>query len=49
MLAAVLFATTTSAQNIDRAKRPATPHQPSFKFPKIESQTLANGLRVIVV
>jgi len=49
MLAAVLFATTTSAQNIDRAKRPSIPPQPSFKFPKIESQTLANGLRVIVV
>jgi len=49
MLVGFLLATTTSAQNIDRAKRPSIAPQPSFKFPKIESQTLANGLRVIVV
>lgn len=49
IVALFLSATTASAQNIDRSKRPAIAPPPSFKFPKIETHTLANGLRLVVV
>ena len=38
-----------SGQSLDRSKRPATPPEPAFRFPAAHSQTLANGLRVVVV
>src|SRR5436190_8444460 len=49
ILAGVLSAAPGAAQDIDRSKRPAVVPQPTFRFPKIERHTLANGLRVIVV
>ncbi|HEY4132452.1 MAG TPA: pitrilysin family protein, partial [Gemmatimonadaceae bacterium] len=37
------------AQDIDRSKRPETPPPPTFKFPKVASATLPNGLHLLVV
>ena len=52
MLAAALAgcaAHAASGQSLDRTKRPATPPEPALKFPAAYSQTLANGLRIVVV
>jgi zinc protease len=38
-----------SGQSLDRSKRPATPPEPALRFPAAYSQTLANGLRVVIV
>jgi zinc protease len=45
----ILSAATASAQRLDRSQRPAPAPAPTFKFPKMETHTLANGLRLIVV
>jgi zinc protease len=47
--ALVVWATAASSQDIDRSKRPAIAPPPAFKFPKVETHTLDNGLRLIVV
>lgn len=44
-----LSSSAAPGQNIDRAKRPVIGAQPTFKFPKMETHTLANGLRLVVV
>jgi zinc protease len=38
-----------NAQSLDRSKQPVAPPAAPFKFPKTQTKTLANGLRVIVV
>jgi zinc protease len=45
----MVCATAASSQTIDRSHRPPIVPPPTFKFPKMETHTLANGLRVIVV
>jgi len=45
----VLSATAASSQTVDRSRRPPIAPPPTFKFPKMETHTLTNGLRVIVV
>ncbi len=47
--ALAFFASRASSQNVDRSKRPNVGAPPTFKFPKVETHTLANGLRLIVV
>ena len=47
--ALAFFASRASSQHIDRSKRPNVGAPPTFKFPKVETHTLANGLRLIVV
>jgi zinc protease len=42
-------ATAAAGQDIDRSTRPAIAPPPTFKFPKLETHTLPNGLRLIVV
>ncbi len=42
-------ASVVGAQDVDRSKRPETPPPPIFKFPKVTSNTLPNGLRLLVV
>src|SRR5437867_2649965 len=49
LVALVLSAATTGAQGVDRSKRPAAAPLPTFKFPKAETHTLANGVRLIVI
>lgn len=44
-----LFASEASSQSVDRSKRPDAGTSPRFTFPKMETHTLANGLRVILV
>lgn len=46
---AAAAASTVGAQGIDRSKRPIAPPPTPFVFPKIQSHTLPNGLRVLVV
>jgi zinc protease len=49
-LAAVVgFAGTLPAQQLDRSKRPTPAPPPAFVFPKVETRTLSNGLKVSVV
>jgi zinc protease len=47
----VLLAVASAArsQDVDRAGRPAVPPPPTFKFPKLQSHTLPNGIRLLVV
>jgi zinc protease len=47
--ALAFFASRASSQDVDRSKRPHVGAPPTFKFPKVETHTLANGLRLIVV
>lgn len=47
--ALVLSSATAWAQDLDRSKRPTPPPPPTFKFPKMETHTLGNGVRVIVI
>jgi len=47
--ALAFFASRGSSQNIDRSKRPNVGAPPTFKFPKLETHTLANGLRLVVI
>jgi zinc protease len=47
--ALIVSAATASAQELDRSQRPPPMPAPTFKFPKMETHTLANGLRLIVV
>jgi Predicted Zn-dependent peptidases len=47
--ALIVSTATASAQELDRSQRPAAMPAPTFKFPKMETHTLANGLRLIVV
>jgi zinc protease len=49
LIALAAFAITSSAQDIDRSKRPIVDTAPTFKFPNVETHTLANGLRLILV
>jgi zinc protease len=37
------------AQVVDRTKRPVVPAAPTFKFPDVQTHTLRNGLRLVVV
>lgn len=48
LVLAVVLAAQAGAQDIDRSQRPATPPPPTFKFPKVTSHTLPNGLRLLV-
>jgi len=49
MVALALPVIAAGSQNVDRSVRPPAAPPPKFKFPKIETHTLANGVRVIVV
>jgi zinc protease len=44
-----LAVSSVSSQAVDRSKRPDAGASPRFTFPKIETHTLENGLRLIVV
>ena len=46
---ALSLASRLNAQEIDRSKRPVAPPPTPFAFPKVQSHTLPNGLRVLVV
>ncbi len=48
--AALIAATATlGAQELDRSKRPTPPPAAPYKFPKVESRTLGNGIPVAIV
>ncbi len=48
-IATTVLAHAAAGQALDRARRPVAPPAPVFHFPKQYSQTLPNGLRVVVV
>jgi zinc protease len=48
--AALLLATSVlEAQELDRSKRPPVPPAAPYKFPKVETRTLGNGIPVAIV
>lgn len=47
-LALIVHVDRVQGQDIDRSKRPPVPPAPTFKFPKVQTHTLSNGLRLIV-
>ena len=49
LVAFTFSAATAAAQALDRSKRPAPAPPATFTFPKLETHTLANGLRLVVV
>jgi zinc protease len=49
LAATFVLAARAGAQTLDRSKVPVAPPAAPFKFPKSATQTLPNGLRVIVV
>jgi zinc protease len=48
-LASFVFTGRGTAQELDRTKRPAAGPAKPFVFPRMETQELANGLRVVVI
>lgn len=48
-MVAIALAGPAPAQTLDRSHRPVAPAAPAFQFPHQQSETLSNGLRIIVV